>query len=279
MGHAIVLNSASKANTTGGTFADNLSANSGDSLTVANFPSGSARILEMWGIDSDSVAELQVIYTRPDSSHDQQHGIRFEIPSVALGGAATNAAFNMLPGYGQIPLSPSDTPTFGVTSTAADDVLVSWITEYDNLPGVQGNFATWQQVQNLHKSTFGFFVGPTASGTPGAYGTNRALNADDDRFHAGSWYAILGITVQTQVTTVGFIGPDWGGQRIGCPAGSLDLRSSTWFVDQAVKWNKAMIPCFQANNKANTFMMVADGEASTQPKVDVFCYELTGAPF
>lgn len=279
MGRAVVLNTASVASTTGGTFADNLVANSGDTLAVANFPSGGARILEAWAIDSAHVAELQIIYTRPDSSHDQQHGIRFMIPSVALGGAGTNAAFNLLPGYGQIPLSPSDTPLVQVTSTATDAVVYSFVTEYDNLPGVQGNFATWDQVQALRKSTFGFRSNAQASGTKGAYGTARAINTDDDRFHAGSWYAILGVSVQTQVTTVSMIGPDWGGQRIGLPAGSLYLNSPTYFVEQAVKWGKPMIPCFQANNKNNTFIQVVDAAASTTPNIDVFCYELTNAPF
>ena len=57
MPHALVLNSASKANTTGGTFADTLTANSGDTLAIANFVNGGARIVKMWGIDSDSVAK------------------------------------------------------------------------------------------------------------------------------------------------------------------------------------------------------------------------------
>jgi len=279
MGRAVVLNTASVASATGGTFADNLVANSGDTLAVASFPSGGARILEAWAIDSANKAELQIIYTRPDSSHDQQHGVRFMIPSVALGGAGTNAAFNLLPGYGQIPLSPSDAPLVQASATAADALVYSFVTEYDNLPGVSANFAGWEQVQALRKSTFGFRCDAVASGTKGAYGTARALNADDDRFHAGSWYAILGVSVQTQVTTVSFIGPDWGGQRIGLPAGSLDLRSSTWFVDQSVKWGKPMIPCFQANNKNNTFIQVVDSAASTSPKIDVFCYELQNAPF
>ena len=37
MPHAIVLNSASKASLTGGSFADTLTANGGDSLTIPNF--------------------------------------------------------------------------------------------------------------------------------------------------------------------------------------------------------------------------------------------------
>src|SRR6266566_6272844 len=141
MPRALVLTTASKANTAGGTFADNLAANTGDSLGVANYGTGSARVLEMWGIDSDSVAELQVIYTRPESTHDQQHGLRFLIPATLPGGAAAVAGHDMLPGYGLFDVYKSDVPLYQVTSTAADDVLVSWTTEYDDLEGVRGSFA------------------------------------------------------------------------------------------------------------------------------------------
>lgn len=278
MPRAIVLNTASKANLTGGTFADTLTANSQDALAVANFDTGQAWIREAWAIDSDSAMELQVIYTRPESTHDQSHGFRAQIPAIALGGAATNAAFNVLPGYAGIQLFKSDSPTIQVSGTAGDDAVYSWVTEYDDLPGVSAVFATWDQVQALRVSDVGIFVGPTASGTAGAYGTSRAFNADDDRLHANTWYAILGCSVQTQVTTISLQGPDWGGQRIGLPAGSLDLRSNTWFLDQTVKWGRPFIPCFNSNNKGNVLVAVADGEASTQPKIDFFLVELSNKP-
>jgi len=278
MPYAQVLSTASKANLTGGTFADSLTANAGDSLAVANYNTGGARWLEAWGIDSDSVMEGELIYTRPESTHDQQHGVRFEIPAVSLGGAATNAAFNILPGFATIPVFKSDTLTITVSGTAADDVLVSFVIEYDDLPGASAVFSNPDQVQALRKSTVGIQVTAVASATPGAYGAQRAFNADDDRLHANTWYAILGASVQTQVTTISLLGPDWGGQRIGLPAGSLDLNSSTWFFDQSRKWGKALVPCFNSNNKGNVLVQVADGEASTSPKIDFLCYELTGMP-
>ena len=279
MPHAIVLTTASKANLTGGSFADTLTANSGDSLSVASYLDGGARVIEAWAIDSDSVMEGEIIYTRPDSTHDQQNGFRFQVPSIALGGAATNAAFNILPGALEIPVFLNDSATIKVTGTAADDAVVSYITEYDNLPGVgQAQFASWDQVQALRKSNVGIFWGPTASGTPGAYGTSRAINADDTRFHANTYYAILGCTVQTQVTTIGLLGPAWGGQRIGLPVGSLFLNSNMWFVDQTLKRGKPYIPFFHSADVGNVLGVVADGEASTQPKVDWNMVELNGKP-
>lgn len=278
MPHALILNTASKATTTGGTFADTLTANSGDSLAVANYDSGGARILEAWGMDSAHAMEVQWIYTRPESTHDQSHGWRTEVPALFPGGAGNVGAHNLLPGYAEIPVFKSDSATIQVTSTANDNCLVSWVTEYDDLPGVAGTFASWDQVKALRKSTIGVQCSPVASGTAGLYGTSRAINADDDRFHADSYYAILGISSRIPACTVTFTGPDWGGQRIGCPAGVLDMRGNVWFLEQSLKYGKPMIPYFSSNNKGNVLLQVADSTASTSPILDIFCIELSARP-
>lgn len=278
MGYAVVCVSASKAGTTGGTFADSLSANGTDSLNIA-VTTAPARVVNMWGIDSDSVAELEVISTRPESTHDQLHGIRFEIASLLPGGAASVAGHNLLGDQGQFSVFSGDTLSLTVTSTASDDVLVSYQIQYDDLPGADGaNFATWQQVQALQKSTVGIKSAAQASGTAGAYGTARALNADDARLHAGSWYALLGWTVQTAVTSITLTGPDWAGQRVGGPAGVQTLDHTSWFADQAWRTGRSLIPCFQALNAGSINIQVADGEASTTPSIDFLLYELTSKP-
>lgn len=278
MGYAQVLSTASKAGTAGGTFADALAANTGDSLAVANYDTGGARILEAWGIDSTSVAEVQFIYSRPDATHDQSGGLKFAIPALTPGGAGTVAAVDLLPGFATVQVYKSDTPVINVTSTAGDNVLVSWITEYDNLPGAEAQFTSPATVQAMRKSTVGIRVAAVASATRGAYGATRAFNVDDDRLHGNTYYAILGCSVRTPVTTVSLIGPEWGGQRIGLPAGVSHLNPVSWFIDQSVKWNKPLIPFFNSANKANILVQVADGQANTSAQIDFLLYELTGRP-
>ena len=278
MPYAVILNTASVAGTTGGTFADSLVANSGDSLQVGNYDSGGARVIAGWGGDSDSRAELAWYYTRPESTPDQQYGVRVNIPSVALGGAATNAAFHLIGDGAQIDVFKSDTATMKVTSTASDDVCVSFLTEYDDLPGVSAQFATWDQVQALKSSTVGFACNAVASGTPGLYGAARAVNADDTRWAADTYYAILGFSVQTQVTTIAMRGYDWGAQLLGAPMGSLDLDTRMWFVNLSLARGKPLIPILNSNNVGNTNLYVVDLEASTNPKIDLFCYQLSAKP-
>src|SRR5438874_10399177 len=140
MGRALVCNSAGKLNTGGGTFADTLAAVSPGSLSVANYEApadvAGAKVLEMWGIDSASVAEIAVTLSRQQSVNDQTRGVRFNIPALIPGGAAVVGSHNMLGGLTTIPLYKSDTFAFTVTSSNADDVIVSWNTLYNDLPGV-----------------------------------------------------------------------------------------------------------------------------------------------
>ena len=112
MPHALVLNTASKANTSGGTFADTLAANSGDSLAIANFVNGGARIVKMWGIDSDAVAELALTDSRADSIHDPQYGVRMNIPALVPGGAAVVGSHDLIDAPSNIPVYSGDTLTY-----------------------------------------------------------------------------------------------------------------------------------------------------------------------
>jgi hypothetical protein len=276
--HAIILNTASKATTTGGTFADTLAANSQDSLTIPNFVNGGARILKMWGIDSTSVAEIALTASRVDSVHDAQFGIRFNIPALFPGGAGKPAAHTMVKEPFQIPVFSGDTLALAVTSTAGDNVLVSWLTEYDDLPGTSGSFASWEQVNALADTRIGIRCAPVASGTVGAYGTARALNADDTRLTGGKYYAILGWTVQTPVATISLKATNWGNNRIGLPQGSLDLRTDMGFVELSQALRKPLIPIINGYDAGNVFLEVADDAASTSPKVDVLMLQLTQNP-
>src|SRR5438093_7253497 len=159
MPHAVILNTASKANTTGGTFGDVLTANSLDSLAVPLF-NGRGRIFKMWGIDSDAVMELALTDSRVDSIHDPQYGIRFNVASLIPGGAATVGSHALLSPPSDVNLYPGDTLTMTVTTSAGDDVVVSWLSEYDDLPGTSGTFASWDRVQAMKFTDIGLRCAP-----------------------------------------------------------------------------------------------------------------------
>ena len=275
MPYAQVLKTWSVASATGGTFADTLAINSGDSAAVANFASGGARVLEAWGIDSAHAAEFQVIYTRPESTHDQSHGWRSSIMAAAFNTVGHVGQVNLLAGLQKLELFKSDTPTIQATSTASDVLVYSQVEEYDDLPGASAAFIGPDQLSAMHKSKVGIRVAAVANtSTAGLYGATRAFNADDDRLHANTWYAILGVNMTLPVVSVSLTGPDWGGQRIGCPAGSIQIESSSWFLDQSVKWGKKMIPVFNSNNKGNILVQSVDTATSTSALFDFQLVEL-----
>jgi hypothetical protein len=276
---AVVLNTASKASTTGGTFADTLTANSGDSLAIPNLQSGGGRIMRMWGIDSASVAELALTAGRVESIHDPQFGVRFNIPPNIGGAAGSPAAVPLIEPPNYIDVFTGDTLTMTVTSTAADAVVVSWLTEYQDLPGVQASFANWESVKANRFTQIGVRVIPVASGTKGLYGTARAVNADDSRWTGGRWYAILGFTVQIPVTTVSFKGPMWGNFRFGAPAGMPFLATDNFFVSLQQQYpGENLIPVFNGYDAGSVLVEVADDAASTSPKVDLLCIECRNNP-
>ena len=279
MPRAIVLNTASKAGTTGGTFADTLTANSGDSLAIPNLQSGQGKIIRMWGIDSDSACECALTAGRVESVHDPQYGVRFNLPGTAGAGAANLAAYPMIEAPNWLDVFTGDTLTFTVTTTASDDVVVSWMTEYQDLPGVQASFANWQSVINNKFTEIGVRCAPVASGTPGAYGTARAANADDTRWTGGRWYAILGFTTQVQVTTVSFKGPMWGNFRFGASAGVPFAATDNFFVALQQQYpGENLIPVFNGYDAGSVLLEVADGEASTNAKVDIIAVECKNNP-
>ena len=279
MPRAIVLNTASKASTTGGTFADTLTANSGDSLAIPNLQSGQGKIIRMWGIDSANVGELALTAGRVESVHDPQFGVRFNIAPNVGGSAGSPAAVPMIEAPNYLDVFTGDTLTFTVTSTAGDAVVVSWMTEYQDLPGVQASFANWQSVVNNRFTEIGVRCAPVASGTKGAYGTSRAANADDTRWTGGRWYAILGFTCQIPVTTVSFKGPMWGNFRFGAPAGMPFMATDNFFVQLQQQYpNENLIPVFNGFDAGSVLLEVADDGTSTNPKVDIIAVECKNNP-
>jgi hypothetical protein len=275
---AIILNTYSKASTTGGTFADTLTANSGDSLSIPLTGNNDNRIFKMWGSDSAHVAELALTDSRTDSIHDPQFGVRSNMAALVPGGAGAVGSHTLLSGPADIQVYPGDTLTMTVTTTAADAILVSTLTKYADLPGVSGQFARWEQVQALRDTTIGVRCAPVASGTAGAYGTARAINADDSRWTGGKYYAILGWTQQLVCTTIAFAGQAWGNNKIGGPGGALTLDTTNYFVDLYHETGIPCIPVFNGYDAGNVFLYAADDTASASPKVDVWAYELSSNP-
>ena len=64
----------------------------------------------------------------------------------------------------------------------------------------------------------------------------------------------------------------------GLPGGALTLDTMMGFVSMSQQFGKPLIPILNGYDAASYFLEVADGEASTSPKVDLFMYQLSSNP-
>ena len=89
---------------------------------------------------------------------------------------------------------------------------------------------------------------------------------------------MLGWSLQTVATTITLKGPSTGNNRVGLPGGALTLDTMMGFVSMSQQFGKPLIPILNGYDAASYFLEVADGEASTSPKVDLFMYQLSSNP-
>lgn len=264
---ALQVTRALKQNITGGAF-ENLAAASGDSLQILAYQQGSrAWMLEAWGADSAHAADFSV--HSPDL-HDNNLGIR----SAYQAQPSVGKVQRFLPGVLRQQLYPTDTLIVQVNATATDNVGYNFLAYYEDLQGADANLMSWAEVDAAAVDMVGIFVNPTA-GAAGDYGATRLLNQDDDRLIASKNYALLGAVSQIGAETLAITGPETSGRKIGLPLMVTEQDPGQWFVDLANRYQLPLIPVFNANNKGNIQIQVADAAGATVPHVTLLFMELS----
>jgi len=235
----------SKVSITGGAF-ESVSPISGDSATFFNVPQGSAAyVAECWAVDNLHACEISITASR---FHDQVFGIRSSVTSGAAT-APVNRSVNVQPLGIDQPIFPSDVLSVLVNGTAADDVIITMILYYPDIPGISARLATYDYVKSNTKN----LVGINTNVTPGdgVLGTTVALNVDN-RLHANTDYALLGYTSNLAFGSLLFQGVDTGNLRVGGPALADPGHDATFFVDLARGLNAPLIPIINSNNAGST---------------------------
>jgi len=260
-----------KDNITGGAF-EALAAVDGESLSVRWLGEGTrVTLLEAWGGNNTSKMDVSI---RSPLLHDNTRGIRWgHMFNPTLSGADGNPQL-YLPPYWRQPYEPTDTLIVEVNGTAAADVTVSQLLEYETPNDIGGRFETHSGVESRLKNLVGIRVSPAAHATTSTYGTAEAINTDDDRLKANTDYALLGLTSDLPFTTLGIFGPDTGNFTIPIPGHWDESISSGWFYDMARRWQKPLIPVINSNNKGVTFVKIADAGGGTAPLVCLLFAEL-----
>ena len=249
MGRAMELITAQVTNAgAGGTQA---TASAGDSLQVRNGdPATGTNMLQLWS-KLQSPGFVQVVSS---FLHDTTRGMRFS------GAAAEVDPYFAMGSYQRLRPQDTLTPTIACTDAAGDLEYVFMLNHYENLPGIDSNLKTWEEIKDKIVNITTVQATITA-GVGGGYTGSEALNAESDLLHANTNYAVLGISVQVLCGAVTLKGPDTGNMRVGVPGNITDRYiTDSFFVDLSRKTGKACIPVINSANKAGTFIEVVQDE-------------------
>ncbi len=261
----------SKVSLTGGAF-EALAPIGTDSATFFNVPQGSMAFLgEIYGVNNLHACEISITASR---FHDQVFGIRASITSGATT-APVNRSVCISPIGLDQPIFPSDVLSVQANGTAADDVIVTLLIYYQDIPGIHARLATYDYVKQNAKN----IVGINTNLTPGdgVAGTAVALNAADNRLHANTDYALLGFTSNLAFGSLTLSGIDTGNLKVGGPILGEPDHDAMLYVDYARAYNAPLIPIINSNNAGST-TLVGCGTDVGACVVDTMLAELS-APF
>lgn len=271
---ALQLNNFYKQGLAGGAF-EALSANPASAATFYTIPgAGDAPVgwlAEIWAADDDSPCEFSFTASR---FHDQTFGIRTAVPAGSTL-SPPGAPVNVSPcGYDQ-PIYSADVLSVKANGTAGDNVNVTCITYYPNLPGVDFNGVTADYVRQNTKYLVGVNVQPTSDS--GAFGASVTLNSETALLHAGRQYAVLGFTAQGPIQAVAIQGIDVGNLLVGGPVTGDPNVDANLFPRLAMAYNAPLIPVIQANNQGAIDVQAANLVGGVEV-IDVLLAELTTTP-
>lgn len=221
-----------------------VTANSGDSTTVRNFGDGASA----WIIDANALVQTaSVLQVRSPRMHDNLQDYRWQ--------CATADSRSLWPLGSRQKLYPQDVLTVAMTSGAADNSAESLYIFYNDLPGVNAELRTWDQIRDRIVNMATIVVTLTTSATAGEYSAGVALNAGTtDILKANVDYAWLGAVSDTRVNRLCLRGADTGNLRCSVPGEVARSESRMRNAELSMLTGLPTIPVINAANKASTFV-------------------------
>jgi len=249
-----------QATTTAGTYTA-FTAQSGQSFTVRSADSDPAGDMFTPLASFGAAGYLQVKSAR---MHDVSIGTTFPVP--------VNTAFpqfNNLQDYTyEEPIWNVDTLTVQSTTVASQTGSTSYLVGlqmyYTNLGSATQRMMTPAQVTSYDNpaSKIGdhyiSWVRPSSGATAGVQGTGVAINSVNDQFYADGFYALLGYLCPVSFGAFLLQGIDTSNIIVGGPGSSNPMETRDFFVRLSNAQGLPLIPVIKANNKASTFVYVAD---------------------
>jgi hypothetical protein len=273
MGYALETIIGFNGSLTGGSTFDNLTAGSGNSFAVRNYPDGSAAWLEDC-YAANSAHAYQVSIKSP-RMHDQVKGLLLAGTPLSLDASANFNPQSLIPGPTLQRLYSTDVLSVTANGTAADVQNAAFSIRYENLPGIAARFHSWAEIQPLIVNEVGILTQPTPAAGAGDWGAGVVLNAIDNRLHADTDYAWLGFQSTLPTTAVTMQGIDFGNLRIGGP-GAFDIaESGSFWITQDQQYGTPHIPVFNSNNQGGILVAISKLATSGTPNVTIRCAQLS----
>lgn len=225
---------------------------SGDSFTVRNCDLNSkVWMLSYWS--HNLVAGMTRI--RSPKLHDNVDAIRARALIATLD--------PVLPLGSRQQFVPQDTMIVELAGSAVGGNIESVVQTmlYENLPNQSTRSIDHQTLWARQKQIIGQRLAITLGTTVG-YNGARAVNADNDQFHANTDYALLGITSDINTAAICVRGIDTANLRVAVPGSVLLWQlTSRWFVKLSDEYKLPLIPVFNSANKAGILVDAVNNQA------------------
>jgi hypothetical protein len=241
-----------------------LTPNTGGSFTVRNAALSSRIFLDGVWYKGASAGSVQVKSPR---MHDNVKGMQYQ--------AAAANAFNLMGDFPRTKLVPQDVLSFSITGGAAETDDAAILISYEDLPGSNGRWASWEQILPRIVELVTNEVSISAAATLGDWSAGTALNATNDLLRANTDYAVLGYVCQNSVCAIALQGPDVGGLKAGGPGNSNVLETREWFKRLDFASDLPFIPIINSANKGGTLAFQCDSAAGAANLVDFMLAELS----
>lgn len=252
--------------TTAGTYTT-YTAQAGQSLTIRSADSDPAGNMIQVFADGGVQHYAQIKSAR---MHDYVVGTTFAVPA----NTGFSVSYQVTPETYQEPIWNVDLLTVQSTTvasqTAATNYLIGMQMYYSNLGSATQRMMTPAQVSQYSNPTqkvgdhYVTWCRPQSAGTAGQLGTGVAINATNDQYWADGFYALLGYLCPVGVGAVLVQGIDTSNLYVGGPGSADPKVTRNYFQDLSNAQGAALVPVIKANNKATTFIYVADpGTTST----------------
>lgn len=243
----------------------NITLGAGSALQLRAAKSGS--MIKMIGAWSD---QQTAGYFRIRSSrmHDAAQG--FRCYSVA------SDIENLIP-YGAIQrMYPGDVLIIDISgsATAGDIETVAWLVYYEDVEGSDAKLISYDEMQKRGVNVVNV-ENTLALGTLGGWSGEEAINSEYDLLKAGTDYALVGYTVNTECALVSWRGVDTANVRVGGPGNETEKeQTANWFALLARRHNLPLIPVFNASNKGGILVDGVQDENGADPLVNSIFVEL-----